>query len=215
MRPSRLSALLHASGHPTRIQRRPPSVPILSRPPVLRSMSGIPLLGAALGSSSSRSKMSYPDQRSDDEWRAVLNQGTSAPPYPSLPSPKQRQRPSVDAERRPPGLPQSSSAFSGKRARSRPGPAITTSTTRPKASTRAPGATRRSTRRPTSSSRAVAGLRTLTACRAPSRGTRTARWACRGPRLSAPTAAGTWATSSRGRASGRRRTSGTASTASA
>lgn len=47
------------------------------RPVPLRSMSGIPFLGALFGSSSSSSsKMSYPDQRSDDEWRAVLNKGT-------------------------------------------------------------------------------------------------------------------------------------------
>mgnify|MGYP005989384995 FL=1 len=50
------------------------------RPLPLRSMSGIPFLGALFGSSSnSSSKMSYPDQRSNDEWRAVLNKGTFAP----------------------------------------------------------------------------------------------------------------------------------------
>ncbi|KAG5981438.1 hypothetical protein E4U55_002942 [Claviceps digitariae] len=41
----------------------------------LRSMSGIPFLGALFGSSSSSnsSTMTYPDQRSDTEWQAVLN----------------------------------------------------------------------------------------------------------------------------------------------
>jgi peptide-methionine (R)-S-oxide reductase len=37
-------------------------------------MSGIPLLGALFGTSSKNSSnMSYPDKRSNDEWRAVLN----------------------------------------------------------------------------------------------------------------------------------------------
>ncbi|CEJ90915.1 Putative Methionine-r-sulfoxide reductase [[Torrubiella] hemipterigena] len=60
------------------------------RPLPLRSMSGIPFIGALFGSSSSKSSsnMTYPDQRTDDEWRAVLNkeqfrvlrkQGTEAP----------------------------------------------------------------------------------------------------------------------------------------
>ncbi|TQV98099.1 hypothetical protein V2A60_006212 [Cordyceps javanica] len=37
-------------------------------------MSGIPFFGALFGSSVSKSsEMSYPDKRSNDEWRAVLN----------------------------------------------------------------------------------------------------------------------------------------------
>lgn len=40
----------------------------------LKSMPTIPLLGS-LFSSSSSSNMSFPDQRSDNEWRAVLNKG--------------------------------------------------------------------------------------------------------------------------------------------
>ncbi|KAF7526676.1 hypothetical protein G7054_g10711 [Neopestalotiopsis clavispora] len=43
-------------------------------PDTLRSMPSIPFFGS-LFSSSSSSKMSYPDQRTDDEWRAVLNKG--------------------------------------------------------------------------------------------------------------------------------------------
>ncbi|KAM3558631.1 hypothetical protein MY1884_003892 [Beauveria asiatica] len=40
----------------------------------LRSMPGIPFLGALFGSSASKSsEMSYPDKRTNDEWRAVLN----------------------------------------------------------------------------------------------------------------------------------------------
>ncbi|KAF6819323.1 methionine-R-sulfoxide reductase (SelR domain-containing protein) [Colletotrichum sojae] len=42
--------------------------------PLRASMPTIPFLGALFGSSaSSQDKMSYPDKRSDDEWRAVLN----------------------------------------------------------------------------------------------------------------------------------------------
>jgi peptide-methionine (R)-S-oxide reductase len=47
-----------------------------SQPLRLRaSMSGIPLIGALFGSSSKSREMSYPDQRSKDEWKAVLNKG--------------------------------------------------------------------------------------------------------------------------------------------
>lgn len=43
----------------------------------LKSMPTIPFLGSLFGSSSSSSssKMSFPDQRTDDEWRAVLTKG--------------------------------------------------------------------------------------------------------------------------------------------
>ncbi|ORY61257.1 Mss4-like protein [Pseudomassariella vexata] len=39
--------------------------------PNFKSMPSIPFLGSLFGSNSGQ--MSYPDQRSDDEWRAVLN----------------------------------------------------------------------------------------------------------------------------------------------
>ncbi|KAI0602004.1 methionine-R-sulfoxide reductase-like protein SelR [Biscogniauxia sp. FL1348] len=58
-------------------------------PSSLRSMPTIPFFGSLFGtSSSSASKMSYPDERTADEWRAVLNKeqfrilrekGTEAP----------------------------------------------------------------------------------------------------------------------------------------
>jgi peptide-methionine (R)-S-oxide reductase len=42
---------------------------------ILKSMPTIPFLSSFFGTSSASSKMSYPDNRSDDEWRAVLNKG--------------------------------------------------------------------------------------------------------------------------------------------
>lgn len=61
-----------------RFRPAPPRVGLSAfrNPPPLRSMSGIPILGALFGSSASKSSdMSYPDKRSNDEWRAVLNKG--------------------------------------------------------------------------------------------------------------------------------------------
>ncbi|KIW73857.1 methionine-R-sulfoxide reductase [Phialophora macrospora] len=59
------------------------------RATVLRSMPSIPFLGALFGTSTpAPAKMAYPDARSDDEWKAVLNKeqfrilrekGTEAP----------------------------------------------------------------------------------------------------------------------------------------
>jgi hypothetical protein len=48
---------------------------------ILRSMPTIPFLSSLFGTSTPASaKMSYPDQRSDDEWHAVLNKGSSMNP---------------------------------------------------------------------------------------------------------------------------------------
>ncbi|KAI6088573.1 SelR-domain-containing protein [Hypoxylon rubiginosum] len=69
---------------------RPIAHQSLQRNPVpLRSMPTIPFLGSLFGSSASTSnKMSYPDERNPDEWRAVLSKeqfrvlrqkGTEAP----------------------------------------------------------------------------------------------------------------------------------------
>ncbi|OTA81230.1 hypothetical protein M434DRAFT_401424 [Hypoxylon sp. CO27-5] len=46
---------------------------LLLKPSTLKSMPTIPFLGSLFGSGSSQSNiMSYPDQRTPDEWRAVL-----------------------------------------------------------------------------------------------------------------------------------------------
>ncbi len=55
----------------------------------VKSMPSIPFLGALFGTSTPASaKMTYPDQRSDDEWRTVLNKGepsqTQRPQTPSF-----------------------------------------------------------------------------------------------------------------------------------
>lgn len=70
------SSLLFSFTHFATRARNPPhtalSASITSRP-LRASMSGIPFLGALFGSKSSSSNMTYPDQRSKDEWQAVLN----------------------------------------------------------------------------------------------------------------------------------------------
>lgn len=58
-----------------------------ARATLLKSMPTIPFLGS-LFSSSSDKNMSYPIQKSDDEWRAVLSKGTAPPyPLPAFPTP--------------------------------------------------------------------------------------------------------------------------------
>lgn len=55
----------------------------LHRPFILRSMPSIPFFGSLFSSTPASAKMTYPDQRSDGEWQAVLNKGMSAlyPPF--------------------------------------------------------------------------------------------------------------------------------------
>lgn len=62
-----------------------------ARGTILKSMPTIPFLGSLFSSSSSSASdknMSYPMQKSDDEWRAVLSKGYQSGPYPlsNLPS---------------------------------------------------------------------------------------------------------------------------------
>lgn len=48
----------------------------LTRGTILKSMPTIPFLGSFFSSSSSKN-MSYPVEKSDGEWQAVLNKGTT------------------------------------------------------------------------------------------------------------------------------------------
>jgi len=48
----------------------------LSRATIYKSMPTFPFLSSLFSSSSSSSNMSYPVQKSDDEWQAVLSKGT-------------------------------------------------------------------------------------------------------------------------------------------
>jgi hypothetical protein len=72
-------SIANATAH-FRTHQVPRTIQPLYRPFILRSMPSIPLLGSLFSSSTPASaKMSYPDQRSDDEWRAVLNKGKLFP----------------------------------------------------------------------------------------------------------------------------------------
>lgn len=119
------------------------------------SMPTIPFFGSLFSSSSSSNKMSYPVQKSDQEWQAVLSKGMSFPfTLPSL-------RAGTDAV-----LSKNNFAFCGKR-----GPKLhslenTTSTCLKRGSTPAPLAMRHSTRQPTNSSRAADGPHTSIASQA-------------------------------------------------
>jgi peptide-methionine (R)-S-oxide reductase len=68
------SRLIFTLSNFTRI-KPPHQIPQRALQPLrLQSMSSIPFLSALFGSSSKPSStMSYPDQRTDEEWRAILN----------------------------------------------------------------------------------------------------------------------------------------------
>ena len=91
--------------------------------------------------------------------------------------------------------------------------ASTTSTTLAAEPTRARPVHSRCTRRAQSSTLAAAGRHTLIRSPEPSGGTRIAPWACCGPRSCAPTAAGIWDMSSKGKGLVTQRMKGIASTA--
>ncbi|KAI2628886.1 SelR-domain-containing protein [Hypoxylon sp. NC1633] len=85
---SHLLRTLYSFSNFTRV-RPSPHWPLQRHPTVLRSMPTIPFISSLFGySSSSSNKMSYPDERNPDQWRAVLNKeqfrvlrekGTEAP----------------------------------------------------------------------------------------------------------------------------------------
>ena len=62
--------------HPRLTPTRSSPYPI-TRTTLLKAAPTIPFMGSSFSSSATQQKMSYPDHRSDDEWRAVLNPGSS------------------------------------------------------------------------------------------------------------------------------------------
>jgi hypothetical protein len=156
-----VTSLLYATSNITTRTR----IPVQAHLSALRSIvpvRSMSFLGSLFGSSSSNSssKMSYPDQRTNDEWRAVLNKGEFHAPSP--PTSHLISIASIYGGKLTP-IPQSNSASSVKREPNPPAPASSTSTIQRKVFTHAPVAPRRSTRRSRSSSRAAAGPPTLTA----------------------------------------------------
>ena len=173
--------------------------PYFAKVALLRSMPTFPLLGS-LFSSSSTDKMSYPVQKSDDEWRAVLSKGNQL--YPSnLISPLWP-------------IFQSNSASFAKKAPSNPTQASLTNICPPPGSIHAQHATRPSTKQRTNSNPAAAGRRILTRSRALWRDIRTALSGWRARRLCAVTAGDIWDMCSRGKDTRRRQMSGIALTVS-
>lgn len=111
----------------------------------LRSMPSIPFLGALFGTSSSSSeKMSYPVQKSKEEWQAVLNPGMYTCTYWQQHT----------------NIPQSNSASCARKVRKPRTPASTTSISLRKVYTIAPVVTHPCTKQSTSSRVVAGGLRT-------------------------------------------------------
>lgn len=145
-----------------RAQRHIPQQPARVTP--LRSMPSIPFFSSFFSSTPASNNMSYPDQRTDAEWRAVLSPGKSGPcvPCPHLIAHSPPRIPSTHTTLSShipltPHTAQSNSASSAKRAPRPPAPATTTSTTPPPAPTPAPAAPRRCTRPRRSSTRTAGG----------------------------------------------------------
>ena len=67
------------SNYSVRVSPQYKALQPLTRGTVLKSMPTIPFLSSFFSTSNS-SKMSYPLQKSDDEWRAVLSKGSFSPP---------------------------------------------------------------------------------------------------------------------------------------
>ena len=136
-----------------------------TRATVLKSMPTIPFLSSLFGttSSSKRSDMTYPVQKSDDEWRAVLDKGWWLDLDSHIPYSRLTQL-------------QSNSKSCDSRELSRQELASTTSTCPTMVSTPAPAAMRHFTKQTTSSSQAVDGQPISTAYRGPSSVIPTTLW---------------------------------------
>lgn len=67
----------------TRLQVPQRALSPFVRGTAIRSMPTIPFLGSLFSSSSSSANMTYPDQRTEQEWQAVLNKGENCSIIPS------------------------------------------------------------------------------------------------------------------------------------
>jgi hypothetical protein len=150
-----------ATAHTTRYRAISP----LIRTGILRSMPSIPFFGSLFSSKPQQNKMSYPVQKSEDEWQAVLSKGMFGRlclvPRLFIPGTNIRL--------------QSSSASFVKRGPKLHLLASTTNICRTPECMRVPAAEPHFTRPRTSSSLAAAGQLTSTASRAQWSGTRTTR----------------------------------------
>jgi hypothetical protein len=138
----------------TKLQAPQKAVSPFIRATAIKSMPTIPFFGSLFSSSSSSKDMSFPDQRSDQEWQAVLNKGMSSLSLPSL-------RAVTNTV-----LFQNNSASCVKRELKLHSPENMTSICLNRVSTRAPLAMRHSTRQTTNSSRAADGRHTSTTSQA-------------------------------------------------
>jgi hypothetical protein len=193
---------LYTFSNATRFQTPHRGLSPFIRGSAIKSMPTIPFLGSLFSSSSSSAKMTYPDQRSDQEWQAVLNKGQNLfHPYPT-------EFPPVDV------WSQSNSGSCERKAPKPPAQASTTSICLMRVSTPALAAMRRYTKQTTSSSLVAAGRHTTTPSLAQSLDIQTARLVCRGQKLSAATVEVILVMSSKEKDTQRQRTKDTVSTAS-
>ena len=121
----------------------------INKPFALRSMPSIPFFGSLFSSTPASAKMTYTDNRSDQEWQAVLNKGT--PPALSRHATLLLAMPATNA-------PQNNSVSSVRKAPKPHSLASTTNICHQMVSTPAPAATRLFTKPITNSSLAAAGL---------------------------------------------------------
>lgn len=120
-----------------------------TRGTIVKSMPTLPFLGSLFSSSSSSRKMTYPFQKSDNEWQAVLNKGEGSQLF-------LLGYPLSDPET------QSNSVYCAKKAPKPPTLASMTSTCPAPASTLAPAATLLCTKQLTNSNQVAVGLHTST-----------------------------------------------------
>ena len=182
---------------------------------VVKSMPTIPFLASLFSSSSataSAEKMSFPVEKSKEEWQAVLNKGSFfflIFPFPFLGYKFRVQlRHCLCSQPTKQTSPQNNSASSAKKAPKPPTPGFTTNTCPAAASTPASAAPLLSIKPRINSNPVVAGPRSSMRYLAPSRATWTVRSACRARKSCAVIVGGISVMCSRGRGILRRRMRG-------